>query len=416
MSIWGLPDIEFLAPERLWAIPGALVIFLVVTAFAFRNLAELKRSLFAREFVRKEDMLPIRMKALSFVAMVVAAILLALATAMPVAVMEVSTPRYGGVRLTYIVDVSISMDALDGSAGPPVKSRFTLTRESLFALEDALLNDPALRGVYPRTVIPFAGAATTYGPWTTSEVYMHELLRALSTEGMIGKQGSDLAFALETYRNQMAEYPKEALTTDIGIVISDGGNDPGGFVIDVEKLAATLAALRREATIVAVGIGGDQPATIPNRRVVEDEVSYGDMMESVKVPNPRNIERLDGVLKKPSGEPWLSAFDEAMMLTLSGVPERCVRFRETPSGDPRQCRGAASVPEMVNALREIILANRTTLPPEVVLRRTPVALYFGLLAALFLTLGLLAERIYGAWRRRASEPPMREVLFRRSSD
>ncbi len=418
MGYLGISGIEFLAPERLWAIPGVLLFFAAISILSFRRLAELKRTLFAREFIRKEDVLPFRMKVVAVFATALAAVCFALAWAMPVAIQEISTPRFGGIRLTYISDVSVSMDALDVKEGEEATSRIAAGKRFLFAFERALASDPEIRGSYPRTVIPFAGATTTYGGWTTSAVYIRELITALSTEGMIGKQGSDLALALETYRELMEEHPKESTMTDIGIIISDGGNDPGGFVIDVGALRATLALLHGNAEIVTVGLGDDAPSTIPNRRIGEVATIAGEFGETVMVPDPRLVERTQGVLKKPNGDPWLSAFDEEMMADLAGAPERCFRLAPgAASGSgAHRCGRVESVEGMVGEIKKLLLKKRTALPPSVSMRRTSIIHWFGAFGIIFLLTGLLCERTYGLWRRRMAEHPMREVLFRRVVD
>src|SRR5205814_148200 len=83
----------------------------------------------------------------------------------------------------------------------------------------------------------------------------------------------------------------------------------GGIVLDVGALNESLSRIRGTAELIAVGFGGNEEATIPNRKIVEEPLSY-DENGTITAPNPRNVEREQGVLMRPTGEPWLSAFDE----------------------------------------------------------------------------------------------------------
>lgn len=417
----GIPAVEFLAPLRLWAIPGAVLFFVIVGSFAIRRRGELKKSIFAREFMEKGDMLPCSMKIVAIVAIAFAAVCFALAWAKPEAISQVTTPRFGGIRLVYISDVSISMDATDVEEGGVIVSRIAAAKQFLLAFEHALASDPEITGNYPRTMIPFAGAAATYGGFTASSIYMHELITFLSTEGMIGRQGSDLSLAIETYRTLIEDNPKDNATVDIGIILSDGGNDPGGFAIDIGALNESLSGIREKAEIIAVGFGGDDATTIPNRRLVTKEV-FGPYGETMEIPDAQIVGGMGGVLLKPSGEPWTSAFDEEMMANLAGASEKC--FRLPSLSDPTdkngasttarssRCRRTQGVSGAVQEVKQLLLHKRTSLPSVTEERRVPVEAWFGAVGFVFLFIGLSSERLYGVWRRRMRERPMREELFR----
>jgi hypothetical protein len=394
MDFFGLPSVSFIAPGRLILVPCAIAFFLTIGYLAWRRLASDRKTTLVREFVRRSDLPPFALRAATFCMMFAAAILFAIAYARPEFVHKVVTPAAGGARIAFVVDVSPSMEAEDATDGERTISRVDAMRKYLFAVEAALAADPTFGEGYMRTMIPFAGHPLSYGNFTRSATQMHEFLSAITTKGMINKQGSDLVKAAKEYSKILDEYPRPDNAVDIAIVISDGGNDPGGNELDVAALAEEMARLRPRATVISVGLGNDEPAEIPIRG--PDGSKTGVFM------------RDDGIT------PWTTAFDESIMLSLADTSKHCVRL--SLARDSKTCTRAQSVDALVTKTVALIQAKRIPLPPKVEMKRAPAEEYALFAGLVLVFIAIMCERSYAITRRRQKERPMRESFFDDTAD
>lgn len=416
-------DIVFLAPGHLIAAPVAFFlvgIVGVVTLFAERRA---RRMRFVRERVFAGDLPHLGARAAAFTFLACAAAALAIAWAEPVLVTEVSSERRGGIRVAYLVDVSLSMDARDVPEGSGTTSRIAATRVTLAGMEEQL----ALPGgrALPQTVIPFAGSALLYDGFTESRTQLKELFSVIATKTIITAQGSDLVGAFTRYRELLDEYPASEGVTDIAILLSDGGNDPGGHTIDIGALEEVLGTLRGRATIYAAGFGGDTAVEIPD--VLPDGTLDGVLRregpdDAKKVPEPspddwvdetgRTMRPRDEAPKKPTGDPWTTAFDEEIMTLVTSGSGACLRIAPALSvpASGKHCERLANKEMLLARLAALVEAKKRPLPPIVWREKTPIEYYFAAAGIALLFLSLFFERTQ-ALLRRQKQRPMRELLF-----
>ena len=77
----------------------------------------------------------------------------------PELITDVPMPQYGGMRVGYIVDTSVSTEARDVNLGGESISRIKAIRMFLSEMEILLRGNGNGAVIYPQTVIPFAGMA-----------------------------------------------------------------------------------------------------------------------------------------------------------------------------------------------------------------------------------------------------------------
>lgn len=416
-------DIVFLAPWRLLAAPAALILVAIVGAAALLAERRSRRTRFIRERVFTGDLPHLGARAAAFAFLACTALVLALAWAKPVLVTEVVEERRGGIRVAYLPDVSLSMDARDVPEGNGTTSRIAATRAALRGMEESL----ALPGgrAMPQTVIPFAGSAHLYGGFTESRTHLGELFSVIATKTLITARGSDLVGAFTRYRELLDEHPAPEGVTDIAILFSDGGNDPGGHVIDIGALEEVLGTLKGRATIYAVGYGGDTPVEIPD--MLPDGTWDGVLRregpeDAKKEPEPgpydwadetgRTMRPREEAPKKPTGDPWTTAFDEEIMALVASEGGACIRIvaAAQTSVRGRHCERVADGEILLARLTALVRAKERPLPPEVRRETTPIERYFVAVGITMLFLSLFFERTQAILRRQR-ERPMHTLLF-----
>lgn len=416
-------DITFLAPWRLLSAPIALILIVLIASRELIAEYRMRGTRFIRERVFSGDLPRLRTRAAAFAFFACAALTLVFAWAEPVLVTEVVKERRGGIRVAYLPDVSLSMDARDVPDGNGVTSRIAALRAVLRGMEEFLaLSDGR---AIPQAIIPFAGSAQRYGEFTESRTHLRELFSIIGTKTLITARGSELVDALTLYRELLDENPAPEGVSDIAILLSDGGNDPGGHTIDIGALEEVLGTLNGRATIYAVGFGGDTPVEIPD---MLPDGTWDDVLrreehekeEKKSEPSPyewgdeigRTMRPRKEVPKRPTGDPWTTAFDEEIMTLIAGDSGVCIRLLASRPSSPsrRGCEHAADGKILLTRLAALVRAKERPLPPEVRRETAPIERYFVAAGIAFLFLSLFLERTNALLSHRR-ERSMRELLF-----
>ena len=131
---------------------------------------------------------------------------------------------YGMVRITFLLDSSLSV-----IWGEDIKpNRLAAEKEVVEDFVNALWFDAELKGNYAVALIPFAAAAQPfYLPFTTSREQIISNVQAIN-ERTIRRKGTSLLAAIRGYDELLLARPaRETGTVDIGILISDGGKEEG---------------------------------------------------------------------------------------------------------------------------------------------------------------------------------------------
>lgn len=222
---WYLPygiQVVFRYPERLWV--AVLVVFLLLLAWQ-----EMKR----RRIVLQDPWLTLHLpfsslsssgkKIIWWLMASVALCCMVAAFAVPERKSVDKEKVYGQLRLTFIFDVSISMVRAED-----VKpNRMRGAKDMIIGFLDMLAHDQELQGRYQLALIPFAGTAQSL--FLTFTASREEFLANLEeiNERTISRQGTSVLAALLGYQSLLSRHPPREETTDIAILISDGGKEEG---------------------------------------------------------------------------------------------------------------------------------------------------------------------------------------------
>ncbi len=130
---------------------------------------------------------------------------------------------YAGLRITFLFDDSLSM-----FYGEDVKpNRMRAAKDIVAAFVEMLGRDPDLKGRYSLAIIPFAGTAQPFFlTFTTSREEFFSALEEMN-EHTVSRQGTSVLSALLAYRSLLKWYPPRETTTDVAIMLSDGGKEEG---------------------------------------------------------------------------------------------------------------------------------------------------------------------------------------------
>jgi len=172
---------------------------------------------------------------------------------------------YGQLRLTFIFDVSLSMVRAED-----VKpNRMRAAKDMIIGFVDMLMHDQEIQGRYQLALIPFAGTAQPL--FSTFTISREEFLANVEdiNERTISRQGTSVLAALLAYRSLLSLHPAREGTTDIAILISDGGQEEGregeknffpGVINDIREIIRTNTIKGTRIpfwhfTISTIGIG-----------------------------------------------------------------------------------------------------------------------------------------------------------------
>jgi hypothetical protein len=220
-------------------------------------------------------------------------------------------PIFGGIRITFLLDTSLSM-AYGRDLEP---NRLAVARKSLQDVVNFLWNDHEIPANYQVAVIPFAGAAfSTSFIFSTSPYEIISYLQEVD-ENTIDVQGTDLYAAITAWENLLSRFPAEPNTTDLGILISDGGKEGGQEKNRLETIQEVIQLHTRDPDIVlyTVGIG----------KVWEDNlgVRHADEVPLVEVQDERG--RVVSYYRRKPNDPaspiFTSALDEKILRQLAAA-------------------------------------------------------------------------------------------------
>ena len=131
---------------------------------------------------------------------------------------------YGMVRVTFLLDSSLSM--IWGEDVEP--NRLAAAKSVIENFVNTLWFNGELKGSYAMALIPFAGAAQPfYLPFTTSREQFVSNLEQINQQ-TVRKKGTSVWAALRAYDELLLSRPAaEKGTLDLAILISDGGKEEG---------------------------------------------------------------------------------------------------------------------------------------------------------------------------------------------
>ena len=181
-------------------------------------------------------------------------------------------PVYERIRMTFIFDASISMKQAEEEPNR-FEAAKGIVREMVFMLE----RDEELKGSYALALIPFSGAALPY--YLTFTVSKDEFLSHLDSLDIdvIKRKGTSIWAAIRAYDEMLLDHPaREKDTTDLGILISDGGKEEGKA--ERALLPRTIAELRDPYRAVHWLMSGERVIVrndVPVRNVVLNTVGVG---------------------------------------------------------------------------------------------------------------------------------------------
>ncbi|MDP3734802.1 MAG: VWA domain-containing protein [bacterium] len=242
-------DIVFRQPYRLYAIPPVALVFGVLFAWKYRDAVRVMKRPWYDMHERRVPSLS-RYAARGILFVVLAGLLVCVLTEPEWRFVE-REPVYGRVRITFLFDSSPSMRFAEDIA----PNRLEAARAVVAELVRALWTDPALKGNYVLSLIPFAGGAIPlYLPFTTARESFLEYLRVID-EKTVTTAGTSVYAALRGLDQLLFKYPAWGKgTVDVVILLSDGGKEEG-IEVPRNKIAALIKELPGVVRIYTVGIG-----------------------------------------------------------------------------------------------------------------------------------------------------------------
>lgn len=258
--------------------------------------------------------------------------LLVVVLAIPEQRISEKEPVYGKMRITFILDTSLSMKYAEDI--PP--NRLAAAKNVIRKFTYNLWQDSELLGHYSLALIPFAGGAVAlYLPFTTSRDGFSGHLQDVD-EKTITTAGTNLVNAFLSYSDLLDQYPARGKdTVDIAIMISDGGKEDG-ILIERNSLEFIISRLPKNVVLYTVGIGS---VKVINHR---------------RVPQPvrlivRNDDGTAHYLRKEQGNPTSpvlkSTLDEEVLKTIARFRNGSYTFFEEED-------------KLVATFKDIVLKNR----------------------------------------------------------
>lgn len=260
-----IADIIFRHPERFFIAAFLLVILLLIWRDGrcrrkIMQIPWIKEHLVSAEIPGRPE------KILWWFSAFLAVLCLIAALAAPEKAITEYEKVYGKIRITFLLDVSLSMKLAEDIK----PNRLTAAKDAITDLINLLSNDPDLKGRYSLALIPFADAAQPFfASFTDSrEEFLANLAEA--DEKTISKQGTSLLAVFNAYEKLLSTYPPEKNTTDLAFLISDGGREEGR----TEEKTPVFSLIRRitklpdhRVVVNTVGIGYYRPVEL----IVRDE-------------------------------------------------------------------------------------------------------------------------------------------------
>lgn len=306
-------SIIFRHPERLWWVVPVMIALFVLIAFAFRSARALYASHPILRLHGEGDRSVSRGTYIfGWMGSSLLVLLLAMAWAEPVHQKVTKETIWGGVRVAYLLDVSLSMKYAHDVA--PFPDRLVAAKSILADFADITLRDPVLRGKYLLAIIPFAGEATTYLEFSKSREEFVEAIDAVD-ETTVGSPGTNMQKAMLEYERMWKAYPpKDEHTVDIVVIITDGGKGEGNRS-DLPGIKATIGRLPPSVSIFTVGVGSVEQTTLPDGRISRKTIP---VQLSSRDVDGRLLRHLLQDPKDASSKKLTSELDEEMLKMIAG--------------------------------------------------------------------------------------------------
>lgn len=181
-------------------------------------------------------------------------------------------PVFGRIRITFLLDTSLSM----AYARDLEPSRLAVAKKTLQDVVNFLWNNKEVevgtsRPSYQVAIIPFAGTAfSTSFLFSTSLYEIISYIQAVD-EKTIDVPGTSLHAAMAAWENLLSRFPAEPETTDLGILISDGGKEGGQEQDRLEAIRKIINLRTKNPRILlyTIGIGRIREDTFGVRHAEE---------------------------------------------------------------------------------------------------------------------------------------------------
>src|SRR5450759_4438628 len=141
-------SLSFLDPEKLWLIPAVLALAYSVAAASWERTARARKSDFFAEHIPSADLPSKKLRIFRLVLFSILGTTAILIIAQPMIEKRVYVPEWGGVRVAYQPDVSLSMNVKDVPVNGVLTRRIDVVRNFLHAMEKLITTDPELSGAY----------------------------------------------------------------------------------------------------------------------------------------------------------------------------------------------------------------------------------------------------------------------------
>ena len=259
--------LTFNKPEYFWVLTGLIPLILFLFAYTQYSSQKVLMQPWFKLHMPGSHIPTIKHSLRACLLTISAAALLVGAWAEPERIIFDKEPIYGRVRITFLLDTSLSM-----KYGHDLKpDRLTKAKQVITESTNQLWYDPELSGKYSLSLIPFAGAGIPlYTSFTTSKDGFTSLMQHVD-EKTITTAGTNLYAALRAYKSLLDSYPvKDDKTINIAILISDGGKDEARAQ-EPSRIIKIIKALPPRTVINTVGIGSKKFDTRCLRRKKEKQ-------------------------------------------------------------------------------------------------------------------------------------------------
>jgi uncharacterized protein YegL len=317
MNSLNIFDLVFQHPERLWWILPIVCLTGVLIILAHRKAIEAFTTNPILRLHSDNVTAPSwRQPLVRFVCSSLLGALLICVYAEPKQKSVIEDPVWGGVRIAFLLDVSLSMKYAHDVH--PFPDRLVAAKSVLADFATELGSDPSLRGKYNLAIIPFAGEARSYLSFSESKEEFIEAMDSID-ETAINAPGTSLLEAILEYEALWKAYPtKDPNLVDIVVLISDGGKGEG-ITQEMPQIKATLSRLPSSVTLFTVGVGSVRSEQLPNGS-----------MRRTTVPVPLIIRDSRGGFVEyaledkddPNSERLFSELDERTLASVAGGNDR----------------------------------------------------------------------------------------------
>ncbi|HWP48530.1 MAG TPA: VWA domain-containing protein [Candidatus Limnocylindrales bacterium] len=242
----------FQKPEWLW---GSILIPLILLGawYAYRKREQVLADPWIQMHLRGSTLPKRRVVVTRWILYCIVYLLFLMVLAEPMKKKIQEKPVFTGIRITFLLDTSLSM----AYARDLEPSRLAVAKKTLQDLVDFLWSNEEIGGNYQVAVIPFAGAAfPTSFLFSTSPYEITSYIQAVD-ENTIDVPGTSLQAAIVAWEDLLSRFPADSDTTDVGILISDGGKEGGSEQNRLEAIRRIndLHTKNPRILLYTVGIG-----------------------------------------------------------------------------------------------------------------------------------------------------------------